>query len=105
VDALFECQPALFYFVSVQKQNIALIVNAPITITISIDSCVVLIVAANRAQPKRLWIVLMLVFIEAREHDEVGLAVGRLPDPLSGGAGQMKASGHFDPRVKSLTDR
>ena len=105
VHAIFGCQPALFHLIGVQKQNIALIVNASIAIVISINSCVVLIVAANRAQPERIWIVLMLVFIEAWEDDEVGLTVWSLPDPLARGVGQMKAAGYFDARVKSLKDR
>ena len=63
VDPIAGCQAALFYLIRVQKQNIALIENAPIAITISINGGVVLIVTANRTQPECLWIAYMLVFV------------------------------------------
>jgi hypothetical protein len=87
IHAVFGRKPTLFHLIIVQKQNIALIVYSAIAIAVSVNSGVVLIVTANRAQPKRILIILMLVFVEAWEDDKVGLAVRGLPDPLARGVG------------------
>ena len=105
VHSIFECQPTLFHLIGVQKQNVALIVNAPIAIIISVNGCVVLIVTAKRAQPECLGIICMLVFVETGEDDEVCLTVRSLPDPLARGVSKMKAAGYSDPRVESLENR
>src|SRR5262249_486902 len=56
-------QVTFLHFGCVQKQHVALIENATITVAVGIDSSVVLIVTADRAQPEHLRIVLVLVFV------------------------------------------
>lgn len=75
VHSILLRQPAPFDLLVVQEKHVASIVYTSIAIVIAIDGRVVLIVAANSAQPEDLRIVLMSIFIEPLEQHEVSLAV------------------------------
>ena len=67
VHAILRRQPAPFNLFIVKEQHIALIVYAAITVVVAVDCRVVLIVAAQSAEPKDIRVVLMQIFIQSRK--------------------------------------
>ncbi len=85
-------QPARLQVVLVHEDDVAPAADAAIAIVEAVDGRIVLIVAADGGEHQRFGLPGARIAVEAREHDEVGLAVRRQPLALGGGDVEAEAA-------------
>src|SRR5262249_47617102 len=85
IDPLTRLQSALFHVARADEDDAPLAENAAVTVIERINCCVVLVVAADRGQPHRIWVADAGILGDAVEDHEIRSSSWRLPEAFTSG--------------------